>query len=1224
MIDSLVPECRVMISSPVGELKVHRRKLKDELEKLAPTIQVIISEDWGASAVSPEQACLDVARDCHLFILLMGRTYGSSPRPGRRSVTHREYDAARSADPSKIRAYLLRTRSREPKQRRFVDVVRNFSKGHVSPELARAALAKQVTADVFNFMWSRARGLGIGPNVTLSTAVDATPPDPSGSFGRSRNPANKLPSEQTLHELQKRFVTQRISASRKRLAATVLSSVSEPDLHALGILASGYLLDIRYIRRLFPQFKWRSLLRRLASRGVVSQGSDGELKLEEQLKSELSRAADVMRTARRDWIETLEQHREHWDLAYPLIIHLAQARRFDEAVDVAHSIIAGTDSPDTAAAFDRLIAHLDRKAARVLSPRAQGFLLDCHGTARVKGGRYSDASVFFQRMLVHGRRTGDADVIGQALLHKGLAQSWGGDNRAASRTYREAAEHARRSEDRLLLGRSLNNLSHCLLGIDVHAAEEALKESIQVKKSIRDREGLFAGYAGMGILAGLAGRDVVALRWFERSRRLVSGDLQLAHALHNLAVTNSKLGNERVAVDLSQRAHRLAVSVGRLEVEALTLRGLAAHAYKAGDARRAHNACAMLSEVELNRGNVSEAASLRADAAVIALRSRRFEGVIEIGGQALKLVGWGGGEAVFQRAIAAIARAIAESRGPDIALRRIRKEQQRARRSGNEERYLDLYALRIDLLIDYKFDDRLVLENLGSAIDAAGAAGSVFRELSFRRTRFFFLEKEGAYEKAMADVDAIAALTSRRRALQRDYAEALNEKGRCLEKLGDKPGAHRCFQRAYFLAKRTLDSVPGSLLNNYAENLRRSGRPRDAIPFYEEALFRHTEDDQLDDRLLTEHNLALALFDSGDQVASGRLLRRIQSQALRGNVPRECIRALIARGNHAWLQDRRTLARRLYGKARELARREKEKPLYLAALQEESKLLIETRNLGALPQLLRPYRRTIGQVFDEPAGILLAWGKAELALGRARKAIQLLGEAEKLVQDARVRKELEAAGIVARALRGHRRQRQRGVTEEVKESWSQRRRFAFLRESMLMSAADPRLGRRESKRQVLVALAAVQDLESISPLDSAELYWQLGWVMWEKDPAGACQALVCAMITSMQDSSDHVAAVGVDLGVLLVREGLANGTREVGRLTERTVRWLRMQPNAAVLLDSPAVVSLLLLPFRIADGQLRMKFRGRRATAEQRDRVVHAALESPNLFANATALATTS
>lgn len=123
-------EIEVMVSSTVSDLREDREAAVQELTgfnfvKLLG-VAPIASPSAGASSYV---VTADIARDCHLYILILGRRYGHIAPDGR-SATEVEFDAAYDADPTKILVFRKAVPRIEPKQKDFIERVTNYHKGY--------------------------------------------------------------------------------------------------------------------------------------------------------------------------------------------------------------------------------------------------------------------------------------------------------------------------------------------------------------------------------------------------------------------------------------------------------------------------------------------------------------------------------------------------------------------------------------------------------------------------------------------------------------------------------------------------------------------------------------------------------------------------------------------------------------------------------------------------------------------------------------------------------------------------------------------------------------------------------------------------------------------------------------------------------------------------------------------------------------------------------------
>ena len=88
---------------------------------------VIRAEDFGASGLSPQVACLAGVRDADVVVLILGSKYGYVQSSGL-SATHEEYREARDSRP--VFVLIEEDAEPEPSQAAFIREVQGWESGH--------------------------------------------------------------------------------------------------------------------------------------------------------------------------------------------------------------------------------------------------------------------------------------------------------------------------------------------------------------------------------------------------------------------------------------------------------------------------------------------------------------------------------------------------------------------------------------------------------------------------------------------------------------------------------------------------------------------------------------------------------------------------------------------------------------------------------------------------------------------------------------------------------------------------------------------------------------------------------------------------------------------------------------------------------------------------------------------------------------------------------------
>src|SRR5438105_14686848 len=115
---------KVFISSPIHGLEPFRAAAARAAAALRHEAKR--SEDFGAAADTPQQACLAGARWADVVVLLLGARYGER-QPSGLSATHEEYREAKSRCP--VLAFVECGVERDAAQQEFIAEVRGWAGG---------------------------------------------------------------------------------------------------------------------------------------------------------------------------------------------------------------------------------------------------------------------------------------------------------------------------------------------------------------------------------------------------------------------------------------------------------------------------------------------------------------------------------------------------------------------------------------------------------------------------------------------------------------------------------------------------------------------------------------------------------------------------------------------------------------------------------------------------------------------------------------------------------------------------------------------------------------------------------------------------------------------------------------------------------------------------------------------------------------------------------------
>lgn len=127
----MMDKIKIMISSTVTDL-LGERECIAELFSKTDFVDVIGAAPYTNTSISSSSAhnTIRMAKECDLFILILGNEYGFQLADGR-SATQVEFDAAYHDDPTKILVFLKHSSSIiDPRQKVFIDKVCDYYSGY--------------------------------------------------------------------------------------------------------------------------------------------------------------------------------------------------------------------------------------------------------------------------------------------------------------------------------------------------------------------------------------------------------------------------------------------------------------------------------------------------------------------------------------------------------------------------------------------------------------------------------------------------------------------------------------------------------------------------------------------------------------------------------------------------------------------------------------------------------------------------------------------------------------------------------------------------------------------------------------------------------------------------------------------------------------------------------------------------------------------------------------
>lgn len=152
---------KIMVSSVVRNLEGERDAILRlfQPEKF-PFVELTGCNPYDTASLpeSSGNATVKLARDCDLYILILGKDYGMETDEGK-SATEVEYDAAIKADPTKVLVFLKNhDEDIEEKQKAFIKRVSDYDNGYFRTSFHYThELQEKVEASFWKWLISRAQ-----------------------------------------------------------------------------------------------------------------------------------------------------------------------------------------------------------------------------------------------------------------------------------------------------------------------------------------------------------------------------------------------------------------------------------------------------------------------------------------------------------------------------------------------------------------------------------------------------------------------------------------------------------------------------------------------------------------------------------------------------------------------------------------------------------------------------------------------------------------------------------------------------------------------------------------------------------------------------------------------------------------------------------------------------------------------------------------------------------
>lgn len=763
--------------------------------------------------------------------------------------------------------------------------------------------------------------LVITGGLTVNLPLGTTMPDPphTEAISITEETVKKIVSL-----LARCIETQETSAAhggneRKSERNTPVSLVKEIHLRALRLISVCPVpLRPKDLTRIFPDIHWVNICRDLTQKGWIKKRRQG-LQVPISVGKQLRKDAVETSKAREAWIAALEPLRDHCDMAIILGIMYVRRHEWDKAIyllsDIADSLEPG---PWNSVYLGILAAMHHRKLIRKLQPRSVVRLHNSIGLCLSDLRRWPEAIERFILLRRYSTRIGDSWGIGQSYVNTGVVYYNMGRRDLAENCYRSAVLHARRTEDKWLLGRSLHNLGMTVMDRDIDAAIALIEESASAKVSAGDFIGsvnVMAAQARIFEAQKEYGKSVNALSRAERAARKHDLRHLRCKLLWDLARLHSDLERHQEAWELFSKARKLASKEQfEYEFEAITL-GEAVASVGAKDFDRAEKLFEELVLLTEKHATPERRISILHDLGVVRYKKNDALGARVALAKAIELSLASGYQDWIYRCrlvesltigIDGNESAIAES----VHGFAIIEEQDNRHDSAGQ-----LWMALARRFIENSASDSQIFDATRSAERCFRRGGNKRLLIDLKKMIFLWRRESGHYQDALRVAREIERVATGR-AWAEERIRAIDEQAVCLQRLLKYRQAEALHQRALSLGEQAgVKSCLKNTLNNLGSLFRNTGKPKAALKFFARAAELESPDRDLASWIAMSINYALALYDAGKTHDAQELLLKCEKLAQRARLWDELVRTVHTQANHSWRGGDPKRAKILYMKA---------------------------------------------------------------------------------------------------------------------------------------------------------------------------------------------------------------------------------------------------------------------------------------------------------------------
>jgi len=719
--------------------------------------------------------------------------------------------------------------------------------------------------------------------------------------------------------------TKRKSQQPKTSTSTLPTAVLPPhQTRILGIISvSPIPFSLANFKAIFPGIDWDKHLRYFKRRNLI-ESKGGRYRVAARIKQSFIKKEKDKLPYLQEWIATLQPLKWHPDTALFLVAQQVSAGQLTESVctlvDAAEAALPGYWND----AYLSMLLKMDHpKVLNCLTNDQRARHFNSVALCLSRAGRHEESVKWFLQLRRFSKRVRNNWGIGQSYHNCGVVYVELGELSRAEECFRKTIQHARKTRDRLLLGRSLYEFAMTISQTSYREAAKLLSQSDKVTKQVGDDAGLLGVNHGYGTLALQRGDYQDAIRWFTKAERIARNIGHYhAQALEqfNIGKAHSDLKKYEQALVHFRRAQKMAAEDELMDVLVFAVSGEALALKDQGKNYLAEKAFRRLFRLHSEAGDHADAAIALHDVGAILMCQRKYEEARKVLSHAAqlarrnKVLDW----AYQCQADIAKCRVAEGSVGKAIStLRRMAANEDRRRLHGVAAK---LWSDVVLYSVENKVSGARIFEDVERGLQAAAQVpnGAALKAHVYAN---LYLWKWGNQDYA-AGMKALEDMLECAKSAGDDEiaCRAQDQIGVCLQKLERFPEAIRAHRSAVRIARRLRDpDFLATSLHNLSEALRNTGRLSEAVRVCVKAEADARNRGNHESAISVAHNRALALEHQGKFDDAEEVFRKCRDEARRRKLWSEYVRALHALANMAWVRGNPDIAERRYAKALQAA-----------------------------------------------------------------------------------------------------------------------------------------------------------------------------------------------------------------------------------------------------------------------------------------------------------------